>query len=68
MGDWAPTADEDRRPESCLVAMESGNQQEQTALGMAARVSHSLSSIYHAYVAQAAGLVHAHSVQVGLNV
>lgn len=53
------------RAESCLMAVESGNQQKK---GMGARDSPSLLHIYLAYVAQAAGFVLAHSVQIHLSV
>lgn len=69
MGDGATTPDESRGAESCLAAVESGNQREQREpsewqLGSPTHSFH----IYRAYVAQAAGFVHAHSVQIGLNV
>lgn len=62
MGDRATTPDESHRAESCFAAVESGNQQEQTEPSewQPGSPTHSF-HIYRAYVARAAGFVHAHS-------
>lgn len=68
MGDWVPTPDEGDGAKSVLWLWNRKPAGANRAQGMAPGVSRSLLHSYHAYVAQAAGFVHAHSVQIGLNV